>query len=140
MLGAIENLTFTIKSTATDKELRLSGPGEYEFTVELQGTEIYAIQRIYCPLGSSEFTQFFARLASYERPWSATEHCASLEGDFSLSARCSAVGIVTFSISILRQFGGPEEWKLTCDLDTELGQLPRIASQARNFFGPIAGT
>jgi len=108
--------------------------------VELRGTGIYAVREIYCPLGSSEFTQFFSQLASYERPWPDIEQCTSLEGDLSISARCSALGVVTFSISIHGLLGVPEEWQLSSDLASELGQLPKIAAASGRFFGVVAGT
>ncbi|WP_374500664.1 DUF6228 family protein [Pseudoxanthomonas sp.] len=136
----MEDSSFSIKSTTTDKELRFFGIGEYVFSVELRGTGIYAVREIYCPLGSSEFTQFFLRLASYERPWPDIEQCTSLEGDLSISARCSALGVVTFSISIHGLFGVPEEWQLSSDLTSELGQLPKIAAASSRFFGVVAGT
>jgi hypothetical protein len=33
-----------------------------------------------------------------------------------------------------RVLGGPEDWKLDAEIETELGQLPRIASNAARFF------
>ena len=136
----METLSFSIKSTSTDKTLRFFGVDEHTFSVELKGREIYAVREVYCPLGTADFPGFFARLARYERPWQGDEKCASLESDFSISARCSALGIVTFSVVIHNLFGGPEEWQLTSDMTSELGQLQAIASAANRFFGVPAGT
>lgn len=135
----MEAPSFSIKSNSTDKELRFFGAGEYSFSVALRGAEIYAIREVYCPLGSSGFVQFFTQLATHERPWAGAESCASIEGDFSLSAHCSPLGVVTFSVTIHGPFGVAEEWQLSSQLTSELGQLPRIASSAKHFFGVVAG-
>ena len=78
-----------------------------------------------------------ARLASYERPWSSGECWESIEGEFSLSATCSPLGEVGFSVCIRGLQGAPEEWQASATLTTELGQLPKIAAGAQRFFGGI---
>ena len=35
--------------------------------------------------------------------------------------------------------GGPEEWGVSANIVTELGQLPSIASRAQSFFDVVAG-
>ncbi|WP_425493525.1 DUF6228 family protein [Marilutibacter chinensis] len=134
----MEDVSFSIRSTSTDKELRFFAPSEYAFSAELRSTELYTVRHIYCPLEPSEFAQFFSRIASYESPWKDSEQCSSLEGDLSISACCSPLGIVTFSISMHRQFGGPEEWCVSSDITAELGQLPSIATAAGRFFSALA--
>ena len=136
----MEPPSFSIKSAITDKELRFFGANVYCFSVELRGTEIHAVREVNCPIGASEFARYFSGLAAHAGPWPGAEGCESLEGDFSLSARCSALGVVTFDVAIHGPFGIPEEWKLSSKLTSELGQLPGMASAARRFFDVVAGT
>ncbi|WP_057970808.1 DUF6228 family protein [Lysobacter antibioticus] len=134
----METSDFTIRSVSTDKELRFFDPIDYSFRVELRGASIHAVQEVHCPLGASELTQFFSRLAAHERPWSGSERYTSLEGDFSLAATCSSLGQVTLTIVIHGPFGASEEWQVRSQLGVELGQLRGIAAAANRFFRSMA--
>jgi hypothetical protein len=134
-MGLMEAPSFSIKSASTDKTLRFFDADECSFSVELRGAEMHAIREVYCPLGSSGFSEFFSRLASYERPWPREEKCTSLEGDFSIAARCSPLGIVTFSVTIQGLLGVPEEWQLAPDssLKPTATSWPRLHSGVRHM-------
>jgi hypothetical protein len=130
----VDSPSFSIRSSSTAKELRFLNAANFCFSVELRGAEIYAVREVYCPPGSTDFAGFFARLASHERPWDGVQSCESLEGELALSAQCSPLGVVTFSVRIRGQIGVQEEWQLTSDLVSDLGGLPRIAAAAGHFF------
>lgn len=130
---------FSIQSSSSDRELVFLAPqGDY-FTVELRGTELQACRGVYAYTDSQGLAALFERLASHDRPWSGTEGWESLEAEFSLTARCTPLGVVTFAISIHGLPGVPEAWKLTAQLTSEMGQLPGIAANARRFFS-VVGT
>ena len=112
----------------------LSPHGDY-FTVELRGSSVQATHAVWAYTDAQGLASLFARLASYERPWSSDECWESIEGEFSLSATCSPLGEVSFSVRIRGLQGAPEEWQVSAALTTELGQLPRIAAGAHQFFG-----
>ena len=132
----LETPLFSIHSNSSDRELAFlsSGKDDY-FTVQLRGSSLQATQRVYAYTDRSGLARLFARLSACERPWSGEERWESLEGEFSLSARCSSLGIVTFLVAILGLEGAPEEWRVSASLTTELGQLPNIAAGAHRFFG-----
>ncbi|WP_425602255.1 DUF6228 family protein [Luteimonas aquatica] len=110
-------------------------PEEDYFTVELRGEDLQATRRVYAYTDAAGLNRLFARLAEYERPWTAEESWESLEGEFLLSASCSPLGIVTFLAAIYGSPGAPEEWHVSASITTELGQLPSIAAGAKRFFG-----
>ena len=58
----------------------------------------------------------------------------TIEGEFKISAKCSRLGQVTFEIEF-SQYSRAEEWVVKTQLNTELGQMPRLAKSAREFFG-----
>ena len=127
-------ILFSIRSSSSDRELAfLSLDGDH-FTVELRGSALQATHAVWAYTDAKGLANLFARLGSYERPWSSEERWESLEGEFSLSARCSPLGHVDFSVHLHGSQGAPEEWQLTAVLTTELGQLPKIAASASGFF------
>ncbi len=131
--------SFSIKSTASDRELVFHTPQRDYFIAELRGSSLGATREVYAYTDAKGLAGFFSRLAVHKRPWSSVERWESLEGEFLLQAACSALGHVTFSVRIREMLGGPEEWQVSANLVTELGQLPGIASHAEFFFNVVAG-
>ena len=112
----------------------LSQEGDY-FTVELRGGDLQASLRVYAYTHGLGLSDLFASLAKHERPWIAQERWESIEGEFSLSASCSPLGIVTFLVAMFGHPGFPEEWRVSASITTELGLLPSLAAGAQRFFG-----
>jgi hypothetical protein len=132
---------FSIKSSSSDKEIVFSAPEKDYFTVELKSDEVRAIRKVYAFSPQNPGPKaLFARIARHDRPWESEEGWGSLEGEFSLSATCSQLGVVTFSLSLLSRLGGPEDWSISATLTSDLGQLPSIAAGAEQFFGVVGGT
>jgi hypothetical protein len=112
----------------------LSRDGDY-FTIELKGSAVQAAYAVWAYTDATGLADLFARLASYERPWNGDERWESIEGEFSLSARCSSLGEVLFSVRICGLQGASEEWQVSVAIATELGKLPKVAAGAHRFFG-----
>jgi len=127
--------SFSIKSNASDRELVFSDARRDYFTVELRGSGVRAVGGVYDAGGLAEL---FAKLATFERPWSGAETWESVEGEFSIAATCSALGEVRFSVCIRGMLGGPEQWEVSASLVSELGQLPGIAAHAESFLEVVA--
>jgi hypothetical protein len=73
------------------------------------------------------------QLARQERGWTFPAKWASVEGELVLQFRSDPLGHV-FVLVEIRQNRGSEDWRLKVEIETELGQLPRIASEATQFF------
>ena len=125
---------FSIRSTSSDRELEFLDLRGEEFTVELRGHGIQLTRDISTYTDSTGLVAFFNNLASIERPWDGSPKWASLEGEFIISASCSKLGEVLFSLEISGHIGAPEQWHTSFSLTSELGQLPKIANGARSFF------
>lgn len=125
---------FSIHSNSSDRALVFLPSEEDYFVVEFRGADLQATRKVYAFAEGAGLRRFFAALAAYERPWSSEETWSSLEGEFSLSASCSRLGIVTFLFAIHGSPGASEEWHVSASITTELGQLPRIAAGAQRFF------
>jgi len=130
----VSTASFSFKSNASDRELVFLDPRPDYFVVELRGFGVRAIREVYAYTDALGLSKLFSRLAEYTRPWSGAEKWESLEGEFALGVTCSAVGEVTFAVSIRDLLGSPEEWMVKASLVTEMGQLPSIAVGARSFF------
>jgi hypothetical protein len=129
---------FSINSSSSSRELIFLSLQDDCFTVELVGAAVYATQSVSTYTDGHGLASLLGKIAAYERPWSAAESWESLEGDFSISATCSSLGNVTFSVYMCGMLSTPDEWKLSFKLITELGQLPQIATNAHRFFA-VAG-
>jgi hypothetical protein len=134
----VSTASFSFKSNASDRELAFLDPRPDYFVVELRGFGVRAIREVYAYTDALGLSKLFGRLAEYSRPWNGAEKWESLEGEFSLAASCSAVGAVTFAVSIRDLLGSPEEWMVKASLITEMGQLPSIAANARSFFSGVS--
>ena len=129
---------FSIRSTSSDRELVFSDPRQDYFQVELRGSSVRSTREVYAYTDAQGLARLFSKIAAHSRPWAGAESWRSLEGEFKLSAECSPLGHVSFLVEIGDNFGGPEEWRLSAVLVTELGQLPVIAENAKSFFDAVA--
>jgi hypothetical protein len=126
---------FSIKSNSSDRELAFFGIRENHFTVEFRSAELRVIREVYTFTDDHGLAKLFSRLAAHEQPWVGSNDWASLEGEFSISATCSRSGHVIFSVSLWDSPGAAEEWRVSCALTSELGQLPKIAKGMNRLFG-----
>lgn len=69
---------------------------------------------------------FLAGLGKHGRPWTGAREWQSIEGDFKLSATCTALGNVVFNVELHGLQGATEEWAVTAGIDYELGELERL--------------
>ncbi|WP_423201070.1 DUF6228 family protein [Corticibacter populi] len=107
------------------------------FTIELKGFAVQVAHAVWAYTDATGLSDPFARLASYEGPWNGDGRREPIEGEFSLSARCSPLGEGLFSIRICGLQGAPEKWQVSAALATELGQLPKVPVGAHRFFGDL---
>jgi hypothetical protein len=132
---SMEGPLFSIKSSASDRELIFLAIRESHFTVEFRSIEIRATREGYRFHDLPGPEKFFSRLAAHKRPWAGSDDWASLEGEFSIAATCDHLGHVFFSVSICGPFGAADEWRASASITSELGQLPKLAEDANRFFG-----
>lgn len=125
---------FTIHSVSSDRELIFSNRHGEFFNIELKSIEVSGARKVWTHDDASTFNNFFKKLAGLEKPWQENLDIQSLEGEFAISASCTKLGIVIFSIELSSGYVDHEAWHLKADLDTELGQLPQIAKNADMFF------
>ncbi|MGC1377264.1 MAG: DUF6228 family protein [Anaerolineales bacterium] len=124
---------FSIHSVSSDRELIFSNRKEEYFFVELKSSSLSASTEVWTGINSSLHT-FFQKLANFKTPWKDEQVWEAFEGEFKISATCTTVGHVIFWIKLSGSPGGAEEWKAETGLETELGQLERIAKNANIFF------
>jgi hypothetical protein len=128
--------SFTIKSVRSDAELVFEGYIGDHFNVLLRGTEVSAGLRVWGYTDCESLVELLAHLAVQQRDWSFAADWASIEGDLSLDFKCDPLGHVLVGIRMQR-IKGAEDWQLSSEIETELGQLPRIAAAASRFFRDV---
>ena len=121
---------FSIRSTSSDRELVFRAETEETFHVELLGTEVAASRLVWAYTDAGGLLALFKEIGSLQRPWAGAKSWESLEGEFCLSAICSALGTVLFKVQLSGLLGSPEEWHVTAGLTFELGQLSGLAQLA----------
>lgn len=113
-----------IRSCSSNRELRVSRASDSYLLAELAGFPVSAKVEVWVETGDAAALQaFLADLGKQGRPWSGTREWQSIEGDFRLSATCTALGNVVFNVELHGLQGAPEEWAVTAGIDYELGQL-----------------
>ncbi|MEW5249325.1 DUF6228 family protein [Microbulbifer sp. 2201CG32-9] len=125
-----------IKSTRSGRELAFTKYDGENFSIELKGG-ISATIRVYgyAP-HSHDLSHWFSELGKQIHPWDGELVWESLEGEFKIKAICDFQGHVYFQVSLRPPPGTFEESFISVGLQSELGQLGNIASEARRFFDP----
>lgn len=124
---------FTIKSVRSDAELAFTGWENDYFTVELRGSEVSAVRRVWGYTDCHLLVELLHHIARQERGWDFPAEWASIEGELKLQFRSDPLGHV-FVLVEMTQNRGSEDWRLKAEVETELGQLLRIAREAAHFF------
>ena len=132
--------SFSIKSVRSDSELVFDDYDGDHFTVQLVGSELSASLRVWGYTDCQPLVEMLAYLASLRADWSSPAEWSSIESEFAMKIRCDSWGHVLVAVHMQRVRGGPEDWKLDAEIETELGQLPKIASNAAQFFNVNAGS
>jgi Family of unknown function (DUF6228) len=128
---AQDNALLTIHSSNSSRTLRIRAPVNSYLTVALEGHEISGVVQVWAETGEVEgLVKFFGEMGSLEAPWKNARTWETIEGDFKLSATCSALGAVTILVSMSGLPGAAEEWQLQAGIETEFGQLVRLAAEA----------
>lgn len=128
---------FVIHSNSSDREVRFLDRRGDEFIVELAGRGVAATQWVSAFTDSKGLARWMEELASNERPWKGAKSWTTLEGEFEISATCTAGGTVTFRVTLTGLPGSIEEWRVSAGIGSELGQLPALAQAARHFFEDV---
>lgn len=120
----------SIRSTSSNRELRIyRGQGGY-FTVEILGYRVTALTEVWIDDDARFLSRFFVELGAAVDPWEGAKAWQSLEDDLKFSVTCTPLGSVTFDIFLSDMPDAPEEWSVNVGLETELGQLARIGREA----------
>ena len=129
-LDLMNSRSFSIKSSSSDREIVFFDFCGGYFTVKLLGSELSAIKRVWAYTDFEALVQLLEDLAVHERNWDGTVEWGSIEADLYLAFRADSLGHVFVEVEI----SNPADWKLNCEIPTELGQLPLIAQNARQFY------
>lgn len=123
----------SIRSTVSNRELRIrKGQGGY-FILEILGHRVTALTEVWIDDDAPSLGRFFTDLGASEAPWNGAREWRSVEGDLSFSVTCTSLGNVTFDIRLSGMPGAAEEWSVHTGLETEFGQLSRIAGEAEEL-------
>lgn len=123
----------TIASTTSTRCLHIHRAQPDCLYVALSGEQVTASTSIWLNEDADDaasFSDFFRELGAQQTPWQGERQWQSTEGDFTLTVRCSALGAVYFQVVLKGLQGAPEEWQVTVGIESELGQLARIAAEA----------
>lgn len=125
---------FEIRSVSSSKVLRLRDRKDFGFFVELEAYDVTARTQVWSFKDDDGLVSWLEKLASHQLPWDGAEEWMAYERNFALSATCRAGGLVIFVVKLDTNFGGSEAWRVSAELNSELGQLPDLAKAADRFF------
>lgn len=125
---------FVIHSVSSDRNVRFFDRRGDEFIVELEGRGVAATQWVSAFTDADGLACWMEDLASSGTAWKGTKSWSTLEGEFQITATCSALGAVNFNVTLSGLPGHSEQWRVSAGVDSELGLLPSLAEQARQFF------
>ncbi|WP_310564130.1 DUF6228 family protein [Hydrogenophaga sp.] len=118
-------------SSNSSRVLQITARGESFLIATLAGPTLSGAVEVWVETGDvAGLANFFVELAALDAPWKGSRTWSSLEGDLVVSASCTKLGAVTFQVSMSGMSGAPEEWRLQAGLETEFGQLGKLAADA----------
>lgn len=131
---ALSTSLLTIRSSISGSVLHVKAPVDSYLTVSLEGHQYFGKVEVWLETGDAAgLARFFGDLGKMEAPWKGPHIWSSLEGDLELSATCSSLGAIVFKVAMVARQGAAEEWNLHAGIETEFGQLARIAADAREL-------
>ncbi|QNK02262.1 DUF6228 family protein [Dyella telluris] len=125
---------FVIHSNSSEREVRFLDRRGDEFMVEIQGRGVTATQWVSAFADPKGLARWMEELGANGLPWKGVSSWATLEGEFEISATCTASGAVTFRVTLSGLPGSDEEWRVSAGVGCELGQLAALAAAAHQFF------
>jgi hypothetical protein len=128
---------FAIRSSTSSHEFRFARLANDSILAELDCGALSASRRFSCFTDSQGLATLFSELAAFSTPWSGQRVWESIEGDFSLTATCDALGHVTLASRISHNAGGAEHWHVSAALVCEFGQLHAISLAAAREFAAM---
>lgn len=124
----------TIRSSISPTVLHVNAPVGSYLTVALEGHQYRGKVEVWLETGDvAGLVRFFSDLGELGAPWNGRLAWTSLEGNLGLSATCSSLGVVVFRVAMAARQGSTEEWSLQAGVETEFGQLARIAADAKEL-------
>jgi len=128
---AQDDALLTIHSSNSSRTLRIEASASSYLIATLEGHEITGVVQVWAETGDvAGLAIFFGELGRFDAPWKGACSWVSLESDLKVSATCTSLGAVTFLVSMSGLPGAAEEWQLQAGIETEFGQLNRLASEA----------
>ena len=118
----------SIRSCSSNRELKINFADESCLQIELVGFPVSAQLEVWTETDDAiDFQNFLANLGKQNSAWQGKQTWQSLEGDFTLSASCSALGNVVFDVELRGLQGSTEAWNITAGIDYELGRLAQLS-------------
>jgi hypothetical protein len=125
---------FLITSSSSNEQFIFSQRDGEFFKFEVVGKAIKATRKVSTYTDEFGIANLFSKVSELKFIWDGAEIWRSLEGEFEVALKCSSTGHVTIQVKLTQWDGGNEDWHIIVHLNTELGQLQKIAGDARAFF------
>lgn len=124
----------SLRSSNSSRVFQIKAQGGSCLVATLTGPTLSGAVEVWFETGDvAGLANFFSELAALDAPWKGSRIWSSLEGDLALAVSCTHLGAVTFQVNMSGMPGAPEEWRLRAGLETEFGQLGRLAADAKDL-------
>ncbi|MCL2297882.1 MAG: DUF6228 family protein [Proteobacteria bacterium] len=126
--------SITICSSLSSRKAVISYEGNEHLKVQIEGFDINITKEIWLYTDADALNQFFQKLGSKDSKWDGCIEWKSVEGDFSISVTCSALGKIAFRVAIEGLQGNSEAWNAQINIEADFGILKEVARQSKSCF------
>ena len=104
------------------------------YVIELEALDFHASIRVENPTFGQPPTQLFEELAANWKGWEGVNTWLAIEGELELKATSDRLGHVTLGVA-MSPYAHAGQWSAQAAVAVEAGQLVRLATEAKLFFG-----
>lgn len=123
-----------IKSAYSNTHLRFFDIKGDEFHASLTSADYSGTVKVWAYTDIHGMANLFESMAENWHGWSGEKKWASIEGEFAITCVHDALGHITLSIEMHKEFGSAEMWRLKGTLVVDAGLLEAIANDAKLLF------
>ncbi len=127
----MDSSPISVFSSLSGRKITMLYDGHETLKVRIESFDINVVKEVWLYTDFESLNNFFQELGNKKSKWEGCFEWKSIEGDFSISVICDALGKIGFKIALKGLQGDSEEWSVQVNIESDFSILEKIAKQSR---------